>query len=159
MTDGIFVLVNLGAAFGALLVAYLIGSALEHRHYRSILERERDYRSFPVTTFSALLPEWRAESAVLAQGSVVVSVDYFKRFVAALRGIFGGRLTSYEPLLDRARREAVLRMIEHARAQGCVALVNVRLETSRIANDDRNGRQVTAGVELLAYGTGIRSSR
>ena len=40
----------------------------------------------------------------------MVSVDYFKRFLAGLRMIFGGRVSSYESLLDRARREALLRM-------------------------------------------------
>ena len=34
-------------------------------------------------------------------GNVVVSVDYFKRFVAHLRMIFGGRVHTYESLLDR----------------------------------------------------------
>ena len=41
----------------------------------------------------------------LVHGNVVVSVDYFKRFVAALRNLFGGSVTSYETLIDRARRE------------------------------------------------------
>jgi uncharacterized protein YbjQ (UPF0145 family) len=45
-------------------------------------------------------------------GSVVVSVDYFKRFLAGLRTLVGGRVTSYETLLDRARREAILRCKE-----------------------------------------------
>lgn len=147
---------GLGGFLLLLLFTYFIGSLLERRHYRSILAREHDYRRFPVVTFESIPTRRPIESTVLARGSVVVSVDYFKRFVAGLRGIVGGRVKSYEPLLDRARREAVLRMIADARAQGCEAVTNVRLETSRIANATRNNRERLAGIEMLAYGTGLR---
>ena len=58
-------------------------------------------------------------------------------------------------LLERARREALLRMTESAREQGYDAVFNVRLETSRLANarGDGNG---TAGVEMLAFGTAVK---
>ena len=46
----------------------------------------------------------------LVQGSAVISIDYFKRMLAALRNIVGGEVKSYETLVDRARREATLRM-------------------------------------------------
>jgi uncharacterized protein YbjQ (UPF0145 family) len=91
-------------------------------------------------------------------GHVVVSVDYFKRFVAGLRGLFGGRISSYESLLDRARREAVLRMKASAMHEGYHAIVNVRLETSCLAKSARNNKK-TAGVEVLAFGTGIKMRR
>ena len=81
--------------------------------------------------------------------------DIRKRVIAGLRGIVGGRVKTYEPLLDRARREAVLRMIEDARAQGFDGIFNVRLETSRLANSRGDG-EGTAGVEMLAFGTAVR---
>ncbi|HBG96576.1 MAG TPA: hypothetical protein DDY14_14925, partial [Chromatiaceae bacterium] len=71
-----------------------------------------------------------------------------------LRGLVGGRIKTYEPLLDRARREAMLRMIESARANGYDAIINVRLATSRLANARGDG-EGTAGVEMLAFGTAI----
>ena len=64
---------------------------------------------------------------------MVVSLDYFKRFAAALRIIFGGRIKAFEPLMDRGRREAILRMKQDAVAAGYDAIINVRLATSRIA--------------------------
>ena len=84
----------------------------------------------------------------------MVSHDYFKRFLAGLRNVVGGRIKSYEPLLDRARREAILRMKEDALARGHDSVVNVRLETSRLANSRRGGKG-TACVEMLAYGTAL----
>ena len=143
------------ATLVVLMVTYFIGSWLEKRHYADIREREHRLREFPAVTFKTIPATWRVESSQLAQGSVVVSVDYFKRFVAGLRGILGGRIKTYEPLLDRARREALLRMIEAAKSDGCDAVINVRLETSRLASS-RQGGKGTAGVEILAYGTGLR---
>lgn len=99
--------------------------------------------------------EWSAASATMVTGSIVVSLDYFKRVIAGLRGLVGGRIKTYEPLLERARREAVLRMIESARDDGYDAIFNVRLETSRLANARGNG-EGTAGVEMLAYGTAVK---
>jgi uncharacterized protein YbjQ (UPF0145 family) len=94
-------------------------------------------------------PVARAE---LATGSVVVSVDYYKRFLAGLRNLFGGEVRSYSPLMDRARREALLRMKEQA--VGADMIINVRLETSSISGDSR-AQQKLACVEVVAYGTAI----
>jgi uncharacterized protein YbjQ (UPF0145 family) len=141
-----------------LIGTYFIGSWLERRHYKDIQERENQLRDFPAITLDNIPETWQVESVRLAQGSVVVSVDYFKRLVAGLRAIFGGRIKTYEPLLDRARREAMLRMIEDAKRDGCDAVINIRLETSRLASSRKDGKG-TAGVEMLAYGTGLRLTK
>ena len=90
----------------------------------------------------------------LLLGNTVVSVDYFKRFLAGLRALVGGRIHSYESLLDRARREALLRLKKEAIDRGFHAIVNVRLETSRLASSTRG--EGLAGVEVLAFGTGLK---
>mgnify|MGYP002527674596 CR=1 FL=1 len=71
------------------------------------------------------------------------------------RAFVGGRITVFEPLLDRARREAVLRMKNAAQAGGYDAVINTRLETSRLASSGQNGKG-TAGVEILAFGTAVK---
>ena len=48
----------------------------------------------------------------------------------------------------------MLRMKEAAVAAGHDAVINVRLETTRIANARADGKG-TAGMELVAYGTAI----
>jgi uncharacterized protein YbjQ (UPF0145 family) len=53
----------------------------------------------------------------------------------------------------------MLRMIEDARRQGCDTIINVRLETSRIANATRPNYERLAGVEMLAYGTALKLRR
>ena len=150
MTD---LLINIGLFVFLLLLGYFVGTFLERQHYVSIRQRERDLLKFPVVNFRSVPLSWRVDSSGLATGSVVVSVDYFKRFLAGLRVLIGGRVKSYETLLDRGRREALLRMKEQALADGYDAVINVRLETSRLASANGQG---TAGVEILAFGTAVK---
>jgi uncharacterized protein YbjQ (UPF0145 family) len=147
-------LINLGLPLLLLVATYFTGSAVERRHYRSIRAREFESRQLPAITFRTMPRRWEVVGSGLVSGSVVISVDYFKRFLAGLRQFVGGRVKSYETILDRARREAMLRLKEEAAAAGYAAVINVRLETARMANG-RNGSGI-AGLEVLAYGTGIK---
>lgn len=146
---------NFGAPLLILMIAYFIGSHLEKRHFRSIREREAKLLNFPVVSFDTMPEDWNVSRSDMVVGSIVISLDYFKRVIAGLRGLIGGRIKTYEPLLERARREALLRMSEEARLQGYDAIFNVRLETSRLANSSKDGNGV-AGVEMLAFGTAVK---
>ena len=72
-----------------------------------------------------------------------------------MRNIFGGRVGAYESLLDRARREAVLRMQQEARQLGAETIYNVKYETSRIGENAAKG---LGSVEVLAYGTALMTN-
>jgi uncharacterized protein YbjQ (UPF0145 family) len=64
----------------------------------------------------------------------------------------GGRITAYETLIDRARREAVLRM--KYEALGSSIIVNTRVETASIfSSTSQNG---IGSIEVFAYGTAIK---
>jgi uncharacterized protein YbjQ (UPF0145 family) len=134
-----------------MVVGYTAGRVAERRHYRSILAREKEFGD--VMVFSNRFPPLSGSGGQeLVAGSVVVSEDYFKRMVSALQSIFGGRLRAYESLLDRARREAVLRMKAEARTHGAHMIVNVKFQTFSIPG--RNPRSYGA-VEVMAYGTAL----
>ena len=66
-----------------LLLGYGAGQFAERRHYRSIIEREAKYSALPAIA-SRYPPVEPRYSQVLVTGSTVVSVDYFKRFLACL---------------------------------------------------------------------------
>lgn len=139
--------------FFLILVGYFVGSLNEKKHYRSIEQREKEYIVLPAVSMKNT--DWKDEQIAQAElviGSVVLSNDHFKRFLASFRNIFGGRVKSYETLLDRARREAVLRMKEAS--QGASIIVNVRLETSTIGNS-ANRKGYVGSIEVVAYGTAI----
>jgi len=91
---------------------------------------------------------------ILVTGSVVIAFDYFRRFIARIIMLIGGRITLYEDMLDRARREALLRLLEEAEAAGARQVHNVRFEFSRVGSSAR-GANVGGGAELLAYGTAV----
>ena len=135
-----------------LVIGYLFGRLAEQRHYRSIHEREDALRRITVIPLRVPPPELLKHDSQLVSGSVVVSVDYFKTVAAGLRNLFGGRVGAYESLIDRARREATLRMQEKARALGAQTVYNVKYETSRIGD---NAGQGLGSVEVLAYGTAL----
>ena len=133
-----------------LVLGYGFGRAAELRHFKSIRLREKALQSIPAMATKIPDPSLRPRHTQLVSGNVVVSVDYFKRFLAGLRNLVGGRVTSYETLLDRARREAVLRMKLEANRLGAKLIFNVKFETSSISKGARN--QIGA-VEVYAYGT------
>lgn len=130
----------------ALVITYVTGSQIEKKHFRSVLERERARLSLPLTSdnFTALDGQ-KILHVKFVSGSCVVGADFFKVWVSGLKSIFGGKLTAYESLLDRARREAMIRMKDQA-GKSADMIVQMRLETSEI------GKGV---VEIIAYGTAI----
>jgi len=134
-------------------LGYFAGSMAESKHYKSIKERERSFLKLPAVTIkNALDKNANIERAHLVSGSVVISLDYFKRILAGLRNIFGGEISSYETLVDRARREAILRMKE--RSKGASIILNVRIETSYIGQS-ANQRKTVGSIEAIAYGTAV----
>ncbi len=135
-----------------LILGYIFGSLQEKRHYESIRERESELNALPAIATRHLPELEQACRTELVCGNVVISVDYFKRFLSGLRNIVGGRVSSYETLIDRARREAVLRMKEQAREKNASHVFNVKMETSSISK----GKGDSIGsVEVLAYGTAL----
>ena len=88
---------NLTIICSLIVLGYIFGKLAEHRHFRSIHEREHKFISLPTTSTKKPIGNVgviiRAE---LVTGSVVISVDYFKRILAGLRNIVGGPLQPYE---------------------------------------------------------------
>lgn len=135
-----------------LALGYGFGRMAERRHYKSIFAREDALRSLLVIPEKFPAIQYARHDSTLVSGSVVISVDYFKTVAAGLRGIFGGRVGTYETLLDRARREAILRMQEEAKKVGADVVYNLKFETSRIGQNAGKG---LGSVEVLAYGTAL----
>ncbi|MEK8033552.1 heavy metal-binding domain-containing protein [Ideonella sp. DXS29W] len=144
--------INQGLPLTLVAVGYFVGRGLEMRHYASIKARERELQSI-VALNTRYAPEGvQVAGMKVVSGSVVVSSDYFKTFVAGFRNLVGGRFRGYESLLERARREALLRMKQQAQDQGCRLIIGVRFLTTTVAGSQ------TPSVEVMAYGTAIRQA-
>jgi uncharacterized protein YbjQ (UPF0145 family) len=146
-------LIQLGFVALLLLVGLVFGRAAEKRHFRDLERREAEFAN--VLVFNERTPPQRPfREAALVVGSVVVAEDYFKRMAAALKSLVGGRLTAYESLMDRGRREAILRMKAEARARGARVVFNVRFETASLAEAGAGARPMFS-AEFIAYGTAL----
>ena len=134
-----------------IMLGYFFGRMAESRHYRSIKEREQFWMTRPAGSYKRVSdPNRTILKSELACGNVVISVDYFKRILAGLRNIFGGEVRAYETLVDRARREALLRL--HESCEDADEIINLRLETSSIY---KGRRKQVGSVEVLAFGTAV----
>jgi len=148
--------VNILIVFVVVLgVTWAIGRSVERAHFRRLEADERELAErIAVSDLKRLPANWHAAGATLVTGEVVIATDYFKVFAAVLRKLIGGRLRSYETLVARARREAVVRMMRQAERAGANVVWNARVETSTIQG--RQQRQ-SGGIEVLAYGTAMRA--
>ena len=133
-------------------LGYLFGRRAESRHFKNLIERESIMNSLPAMA-SRIPPTDYKYDQILVSGSVVIANDYFKIFVAGLRNLFGGNISAYETLLDRARREALLRMKDQASVLGAEAVFNVKYETSTISGQYNKKLPI---LEVHAYGTALR---
>lgn len=82
----------------------------------------------------------------VVQGNTVRARNVGRDITQGLRNLVGGELPSYTELLTDARGEALSRLEADAAELGADAVVNVRFETSEIAQ---------GAAELLAYGTAV----
>jgi uncharacterized protein YbjQ (UPF0145 family) len=90
------------------------------------------------------------ETLGIARGNTVEARNVGRDITQSIRNITGGELKAYSELLTGARDEALDRMVEDAQQLGADAVVNVRMESSEIAN---------GGAEVIAYGTAVRLAK
>ena len=148
MLDLIVILIKLAITYG-------IGSCIEKRHFKAIQQREIALIKKPIISYGA--KKWTTKRPIkeikMVTGEVVISGDYFKNFVANIKNFFGGRLTPFESIMDRARREAILRMREKAKKAHII--VNVRIESVMLDDDSVKKSNGIPKCAVIAYGTAV----
>jgi uncharacterized protein YbjQ (UPF0145 family) len=82
----------------------------------------------------------------VVRGIIVRSRSIVGNIGASLQTLFGGNITIYTELCEKARDDAHRLMVEHGEKLGANAIIGVRYDATEIA----------AGVtEVLAYGTAV----
>jgi uncharacterized protein YbjQ (UPF0145 family) len=147
-------MVELGVFLILLAIGWFVGQANERHHFRELAVLEESLRDIVVYSGRGSVDDGAFCSATLVVGSVVIAEDYFKRVAASLKSLIGGRLVAYESLLERGRREAVVRMKEQARRLGATQIVTMRLETASLS-EDWSARRPMFSAEFIAYGTAL----
>lgn len=80
----------------------------------------------------------------IVRGIVVRSRSVVGNVAGAFQTLFGGNITIYTELCERARLDAYTLMVQHAQQAGANAIISMRYDAN----------EVMAGVtEVLAYGT------
>lgn len=142
--DRYIFLVQVAIPVCIIVISYIFCIIIERNHLASLRIREQRWIHVPVVVNEKAFLEEGVRHAQMVGAGVVISAGKFGVFIATLCSYFGGRVSVYESLLDRARREAMLRMKENAR--GAFAIVGVRLITTKIRED---------AVEACAVGTAL----
>ena len=93
------------------------------------------------------IPGREVEALALVKGSIVQSKNFGKDFMAGMKTLVGGEITSYTEMLDEARKIATKRMVDEAVALGADAIINVRYASSSV---------MQGAAEVTAYGTAVR---
>ena len=101
----------------------------------------------PLTTTAFDLPGYRTvKSFGVVRGIIVRSRSVIGNFGASIQALFGGNISLYTELCDRARGDAFNLMIQHAGEMGANAIIGVRYDATEIA----------PGIsEVLCYGTAV----
>lgn len=140
-------LITWGIWISLFVFSYFIGTYREKAHFKNIVEREKALVLLPLLSMK-YAEDRTVVKTELVMGSVVIGGDFFKQVVASLASLFGMRISVAEAMMDRARREAVLRMKE--KAVGADAILNVRIEGLKIG-----ARKKITGIEAMACGTAV----
>jgi uncharacterized protein YbjQ (UPF0145 family) len=86
----------------------------------------------------------------LVRGITVRSRSLIGNIGAGIQILFGGNITLYQELCERAREDAYLIMIRHAEQLGANAVIGMRYDANEVAN---------SVAEVLAYGTAVLVER
>jgi uncharacterized protein YbjQ (UPF0145 family) len=100
-----------------------------------------------MVTTALELPGYRVVRNIgVVRGIVVRSRSIVGNFAGALQTLFGGNITVYTNLCERARTESFEMMCRHADANGANAILMMRYDANEIMN----------GVtEVICYGTAV----
>ena len=86
----------------------------------------------------------------VVRGIVVRSRSIVGNIGASIQSLFGGNITLYTSLCERARADAYELMVQHAQEMGANAILAMRYDANEIA----------AGItEVLAYGTAVKAEK
>jgi uncharacterized protein YbjQ (UPF0145 family) len=101
----------------------------------------------PLTTTTFDLPGYQvAKSFGIVRGIIVRSRSVVGNFGAGIQALFGGNISIYTTLCERARDDAFREMLSHASELGANAVIGVRYDATEVA----------PGItEVLCYGTAV----
>ena len=93
------------------------------------------------------IPGAELEALGMVRGAVVQSKNFGRDFMAGMKTLVGGEITSYTEMLNEARAIATKRMVDEAEGMGADAVINVRYGSAAV---------MQGAAEVIAYGTAVK---
>ena len=143
----------------ALVLWWVLGHLTERKHLRSLAEREAAVGDFAVTSLKTPVGCAASQDTppTIVCGEAVIASDGFKSWVFGLKNVVGGESKTFTRLFERARREALHRMIAEAKAGGYNAICNVRFESVDIGGNTSQPAKKNMNMAVCqAFGTAYR---
>ena len=140
----------------ALVLWWALGHLTERKHLRSLAAREAEIGDFAITSLKTPVgcAVGQGVPPTMVCGEAVVASDGFKSWVFGLKNVVGGESKAFTRLFERARREALLRMIAEAKAGGYNAICNVRFESVDIGGNATQPAKKNMNMAVCqAFGT------
>ena len=102
-------------------------------------------------TSSVEIPGYRiTDNLGIVRGITVRSRNVFMNIGAGIQTLFGGNISIYSELCEKARQEAFDILISHAEAMGADAIIAMRYDANEI---------MSGVTEVLAYGTAVKIAK
>lgn len=102
-----------------------------------------------LTTTNTIETHQIKEYLGIVTGETIIGANIFKDFFAGIRDIVGGRSSSYEGVLRKAKDTAIKEMQEQAQRLGANAVIGIDLDYETVGS---NG----AMLMVTASGTAVR---
>ncbi|MGB0313553.1 MAG: heavy metal-binding domain-containing protein [Poseidonia sp.] len=142
------------------LTSWALGRWYQGRLMEALVANEKAHgtilQSDRFSSTTSKMDNMAATSATLLHVSICVGPSVGQVVLMWFKGLFGGRLQSYDAVLDYGRREVLYRLKEQADSFGCTSMQNIRLETSVVSFAKNGNESRRSSVEFLAFATGIR---
>lgn len=88
-----------------------------------------------------------SETIGIVNGNTVRTRGFGHDFMAGLKNLVGGEIGAYVEMLQKAREEAIERMVANAEKLGADGIVCVRITTSSV---------MQGASEIMAFGTAVK---
>lgn len=93
------------------------------------------------------IPGKEIEAIGMVKGAIVQTKHFGNDFMAGMKTLVGGEITSYTDMLNEARQIAVKRMVDEAKELNADAVIGIRYGSAQM---------MQSAAEVIAYGTAVK---
>lgn len=93
------------------------------------------------------IPGKEIEAIGMVKGAIVQTKHLGNDFMAGMKTLVGGEITSYTDMLNEARQIAVKRMVDEAKELNADAVIGIRYGSAQM---------MQSAAEVIAYGTAVK---